>query len=196
MFFSPRPFKKCPIGSHSVWPDWIINERFWQQVFVTKVAQKCKILGSFFEKRHFSVKTVEVTIGATFQKIGLLSISTTWSHCIHPSVHPSIHQRCPISFVKVYAKICRSGPEKNRKLFSGRNEDWARPRNWDSEAADQCDRIWRKFATLAKVYKYLAKFLTVYFLFGKMLSLLRHICDIIGLFFIVANGQILKNNLI
>ena len=89
MFFSPRPFKKCPIGSHSVWPDWIINERFWQQVFVTKVAQKCKILGSFFEKRHFSVKTVEVTIGATFQKIGLLSISTTWSHCIHPSTHPS-----------------------------------------------------------------------------------------------------------
>ena len=39
----------------------------------------------------------------------------------------------------------------------------------------------------------LGKFLTVYFLFGKMLSLLWQICDIIGLIFGVANGQILKN---
>ena len=37
--------------------------------------------------------------------------------------------------------------------------------------------------------------LTVYFLFGKMLSILCQICDIIGLIFIVSNGQILKNNL-
>ena len=35
----------------------------------------------------------------------------------------------------------------------------------------------------------------VYFLFGKTLSRLWQICDIIGLFFIVVNGQILKNNL-
>ena len=34
-----------------------------------------------------------------------------------------------------------------------------------------------------------------FFLFGKMLSLLWQISDIIGLIFIVANGQILKNNL-
>ena len=39
------------------------------------------------------------------------------------------------------------------------------------------------------------KFLTVYFIFGKMLSLLWQICDIIGLISIVANGQTLKNNL-
>ena len=39
------------------------------------------------------------------------------------------------------------------------------------------------------------QFLTVYLLFGKMLNLLWQICDIIGLIFIVGNGQILKNNL-
>ena len=39
------------------------------------------------------------------------------------------------------------------------------------------------------------KFLTVYFLFGKVLSLLWQICDIIWLIFIVSNGPILKNNL-
>ena len=39
------------------------------------------------------------------------------------------------------------------------------------------------------------QFFTVHFLIGKMLSLLWQICDIIGLVFIVANGQILKNNL-
>ena len=37
--------------------------------------------------------------------------------------------------------------------------------------------------------------LMVYFLFGKMLSLLWQICDVIGLVFIVANGQIFINNL-
>ena len=37
--------------------------------------------------------------------------------------------------------------------------------------------------------------MTVYFLFGKMLSLFWQICDIIGLIFIVANGLILKNNI-
>ena len=51
--------------------------------------------------------------------------------------------------------------------------------------------IWRNFPNLAKKWQ----ILTVYFLFGKMLSLLLQICDIIGLVFIAANGQILKNNL-
>ena len=48
---------------------------------------------------------------------------------------------------------------------------------------------------MAKFSKPLAKFLKVYFLFDKMLSLLWQICDIIGLILIVAHGQILKNNL-
>ena len=39
-------------------------------------------------------------------------------------------------------------------------------------------------------------FMSAYFLFGKRLSLLWQICDIIGLIFIVANGQILNKNLI
>ena len=40
----------------------------------------------------------------------------------------------------------------------------------------------------------LSNFLTVYFLFGKMLSLLCQTCHTIGLIFIVANGQIKKKN--
>ena len=47
----------------------------------------------------------------------------------------------------------------------------------------------------AKVYNNFGKFLTLYFLFGKILIILWQVCDIIGLFFIAANGQILKNNL-
>ena len=60
---------------------------------------------------------------------------------------------------------------------------------------DQCDQILRNFATLAKVQHVVCKYLTVYFLFGKTISLLWQICDIIGLIFIIANGKILKNNL-
>ena len=46
-----------------------------------------------------------------------------------------------------------------------------------------------------KELQVVSKFLTVHFLFGKILGLLRQICDIIGLAFNVANGQILKYNL-
>ena len=59
-----------------------------------------------------------------------------------------------------------------------------------SKRSVDCDQIWRNFATLV-----FGKFLMVYFLFGKILSLLWLICYIIGLIFIVATGQILKNNL-
>ena len=52
-----------------------------------------------------------------------------------------------------------------------------------------------KFHHFGISLKVLSKFLTVYFLFGKMLSLLWQTCDIIELIFIVANGQILKKNL-
>ena len=58
----------------------------------------------------------------------------------------------------------------------------------------QCDQIWRTFATVGKVFKYLV--FMVYFLIVKMLSLLWQIRDIIGQIFIGANGQTLKNNLI
>ena len=50
-------------------------------------------------------------------------------------------------------------------------------------------------ARFGKSLQVFGKFLTVYLLIGKMLSLLYQICDIIGLIFFVANGQILKNNL-
>ena len=58
----------------------------------------------------------------------------------------------------------------------------------------KCDQIWQNFATSAKVYVF-GKFSTVYFICGKILSLIWQICDIIGLICILANGQILKNNL-
>ena len=57
--------------------------------------------------------------------------------------------------------------------------------------------VWQnlaKFTTLAKLYKSLCKFLSVDLIFGKVLRLLRQICYITGLIFIVANGQILKHN--
>ena len=47
--------------------------------------------------------------------------------------------------------------------------------------------LWQKFTSCWQIFM-------VYFLFGKMLSLLWQICDIIGLIFILATGQILKNN--
>ena len=46
-----------------------------------------------------------------------------------------------------------------------------------------------------KISPHLDNFLTVYFLSGKMLSLLWQIWYIIALIFIVANCQILKNTL-
>ena len=54
---------------------------------------------------------------------------------------------------------------------------------------------WAKFCHFGKSLLVLGRFLTVYFLLGKMLSILLQICDIIVLIFITANGQILKNNL-
>ena len=52
-----------------------------------------------------------------------------------------------------------------------------------------------KFHHFVKSFQATVKILMVYFLFGKMLSLLWQICDMIVLIVIIANGQILKNNL-
>ena len=51
-----------------------------------------------------------------------------------------------------------------------------------------------KFRHFIKNLQIFYKILTVYFLFGKMLSILWQICDIIGLIFIAVNVQILNNN--
>ena len=58
----------------------------------------------------------------------------------------------------------------------------------------QCDQIWQNFATLAKVYKFLVNF-CMFFLIWQNASQFWHICDFIRLIFIVANGQILIDNL-
>ena len=50
----------------------------------------------------------------------------------------------------------------------------------------------RHFGNILQVF---GKFLTVYFLFGKIVNLLWQICYTSGLIFIVANGPILKYNL-
>ena len=50
------------------------------------------------------------------------------------------------------------------------------------------------FCHFGKSLQVFGKFSTVYFLFAQMLSLLWQICDIIGLIFIVSNGQILKKS--
>ena len=61
------------------------------------------------------------------------------------------------------------------------------------------ETVWPEMAKFRHFSKSLVvngKFLTVYFLFGQMLSLLWQTSDIIGQFFTVTNGQILKNNTI
>ena len=55
----------------------------------------------------------------------------------------------------------------------------------------QCDQIWQIFATFGKSLKVFGKFLTFYFLFGKMLSLLWQSCEIIWLIFIGANNNLI-----
>ena len=62
---------------------------------------------------------------------------------------------------------------------------------------NRCQAMWPDLAKIRHFGKsqVFCNSLTVYFLFGKMLSILCQICDIIGLIFIVSNGQILKNNL-
>ena len=52
-----------------------------------------------------------------------------------------------------------------------------------------------KFRHFGKSLQVFGKSFNVYYLFGKMLSLFWQICDIIGLIFNVANGQILKYDL-
>ena len=52
-----------------------------------------------------------------------------------------------------------------------------------------------KFRQFGNTLQIFGNFLTVHFLFGKMLSLLWQISDTIRLVFFSANGQILKNNL-
>ena len=52
-----------------------------------------------------------------------------------------------------------------------------------------------KFRHFGKTLQVFGKFLTVYFLFGKVLSLLLQIWYIIEIILILANGQILTNNL-
>ena len=48
---------------------------------------------------------------------------------------------------------------------------------------------------LCQNFTSIRQFLSVYFLFGKMLRLLWRICYIVGLIFIVENGQIVKNSI-
>ena len=61
-------------------------------------------------------------------------------------------------------------------------------------AFEQCDTDLAKFCHFGKSLQVIGKFLMLYFLFDKMLSLLWQICHIFGLIFTVANDQILNNN--
>ena len=66
--------------------------------------------------------------------------------------------------------------------------------NWSKSF--ECRAVWpdlAKFRHLGKSFQVFGKFLTVFF--GKTLSILWQFCDIIGLIFIDANGQLLKNNI-
>ena len=57
---------------------------------------------------------------------------------------------------------------------------------------DAAQAVWpdlEKFRHFGKILQAFGKFFTVYFLFGRMLSLIWQICDIIGLSFIVVNAK-------
>ena len=91
--------------------------------------------------------------------------------------------------------------------------DWNAPNStskryfyWDSfqcvlkdsfmiQAHLQCDQIRPNFATLAKFYKSLAIFWRFFSYFAKCWAHFGEFGNIIGLIFIVANGQMLRNNL-
>ena len=73
-------------------------------------------------------------------------------------------------------------------LSSNKFSDWL-----IGQVADDSPSVWpdlARFRHFGKSLQVFGKFLTVYFLFGKILSLLWPIRDIIGLIFIAANGQI------
>ena len=82
-------------------------------------------------------------------------------------------------------------PQRRRRCFGEVN------RHDSMSVMVGCAPVWPdlgKICHFGKSLQVFGKFLAAYSLFGKMLSLLWQICDIIGLNFIVANGQILKNN--
>ena len=78
----------------------------------------------------------------------------------------------------------RNGRKRRRRMIK-KQKSWNEPM-WP-------DLV--KFCHFGKSLQVLGNISMVYFLFGKILSLLFQICDIVGLIFSVANGQILKNNL-
>ena len=67
-----------------------------------------------------------------------------------------------------------------------------------TEGKDRISALWpdlSKFRQFGKTLQVFGNFSTVYFLFGKMMDLLWQIWNIVWIIFIVAKGQISKNNL-
>ena len=60
-----------------VWPDWVVFERFEQQIALPKLLQNLATSLSYFEKCHWFSKTALLTFWATFWIKGLLSILTS-----------------------------------------------------------------------------------------------------------------------
>ena len=91
-------------------------------------------------------------------------------------------------------------PRKSRQMIASRQQSEKsflryclifRLRSFYPSISKESPPVWPDLAQ----FRHFGKFLTVYFLFGKMLNLLLQISYIFGLIFIVAEGQILKNNL-
>ena len=59
----------------------------------------------------------------------------------------------------------------------------------------QCDQIWQNFASLAKVYKYLAKFWQFSSDLAKCWAHFGKFETLLGSFLLQENGQVLQNNL-
>ena len=89
----------------------------------------------------------------------------------------------PSTFLFNKNNICSKGRFNVQCFFQTRNRDAAVSVTRLAEILP----IWQKNTSLWQ-------FSAVYFSFGKMMGLLWQIWNIISLFFVVANGQISKNN--
>ena len=116
---------------------------------------------------------------------------SNWSHLPQKSLKHCLP--CKITWNNFYSSVCLPPHILHRaKLFLSIPESHTFPFSAPVAAVRPDLAKFRQFGKSLQVF---SKFMTVYFLFGKMMSLLWQTCDIIGLIFIVANGQILKKNL-
>ena len=67
--------------STAVWPDWVIFERSWSQIFFKKGPNFMMTFWAILKNIILLVKTAAATFWATFVKIWATFYISIWSHC-------------------------------------------------------------------------------------------------------------------